>query len=310
MKKLILAIMIMSVIFLTACSETPEPQPMPPETLDEMVEESSWAILSEMDINVYFDEENTQVIITPEETLNEFHFVEIEFRSRPLGGDLEGQYHEWYSATVIESRDELLAGESFVTEWQPSSYQVPTHGIVFWYDAIRKSDGMPALYQRFFAIRQSEYDGSLYLTELSLGWLSSYRTEVTGILQYSGREVVSVYVTAWSLPPLPGETYWRSYWDIGGLSRRMSDNSARRTIEILSTLEATEVLTPFHREGQHADAMFSIEVNYVDGTNERVQTVEGGPHFFRFTNTRGNHGDQGYVIGVSEELNELLWTYF
>ena len=81
---------------------------------------------------------------------------------------------------------------------------------------------------------------------------------------------------------------------------------AAEIFRILSTMPAEEVLTPSHLESQQSDPMFTIFIDYEDGSEETVYSTETGLFFFRYTGTFSDDGDPGYVGGFSEELFDIL----
>ena len=85
---------------------------------------------------------------------------------------------------------------------------------------------------------------------------------------------------------------------------------AQMVHQILSTMDATEVLTPTHVESQQADTMFRIIIQYDDGSFETIYSVWGVGTFYRYTGTYGYHNDPGYVIGMNEDLLAFLIEYF
>jgi len=123
---------------------------------------------------------------------------------------------------------------------------------------------------------------------------ASPRTPVTGILDASGLAWDSIYVTDY----------------FSRATHQLSAEDAEETIRILTTMGAEEVLTPHHREGQHSDPRFTLEIRTGDTLVANILTTESGQHFFRFTGTYSDTGDPGYVIGVSEALGALLASYF
>jgi len=133
--------------------------------------------------------------------------------------------------------------------------------------------------------------------------LRSPRTAVTGLLEYPDHPWTSISVAiaaGWS------EELEALIWD----ERALDHEDAQTVHLILSTMDAMEVLTPFHQEGQHADPMFKILIHTDDETLETIFSVEAGNRFFRFTDTFGSHGDPGYVVGTSDALLDFLTAYF
>jgi hypothetical protein len=100
--------------------------------------------------------------------------------------------------------------------------------------------------------------------------------------------------------------------DEKGITHSLSFEDAQQIHQILSTIDAVEVLTPFHYEGQFSDPMFIILIEYDDyGAGETIYAAETGFGFFRFTETTGDQGDRGYVAGTSEnkDLYDILSSY-
>ncbi|MCL2588582.1 MAG: hypothetical protein FWD84_04140, partial [Oscillospiraceae bacterium] len=144
-----------------------------------------------------------------------------------------------------------------------------------------------------------------FLMEIENRLPSSPRTQVTGLLEDPARSWQSISVTAW--------VELESGWWLGeddAETHVLSPENAERVFEHLRTMDATEVLTPFHYERQSSNAVFTMKIIFADGGTETIHTTEMGHAFFRFTDTRGDHGDPGYVIGISEELFEILSAYF
>ena len=137
------------------------------------------------------------------------------------------------------------------------------------------------------------------------GRLRSPRKTVTGILSESKRAWDSVFVTAW----VDFEDN-RSLRTGEIITHKLNDDDARLVFEILSTMRGTEVLKPFHYESQQSDPKITINIAFSDGGSETILTTETGVYFYRFTDTRGDHGDPGYVYGVSEDLYEFLKGLF
>jgi len=133
----------------------------------------------------------------------------------------------------------------------------------------------------------------------------SPRRTVTGVLEDSAQAWDSISVTSWFQDGQP----FASSAGIESTTHMLNMLDAERAFEILSTIEATEILTPFHSESIQSDRAFILEINFADGGSEIIEEIGGG-FFFRFTDTRGDHGDLGYVFGISEELREILMTYF
>ena len=82
---------------------------------------------------------------------------------------------------------------------------------------------------------------------------------------------------------------------------------------ILSTMDAVEVLHPFHYERMASSPLFILEITFTSGNIEIIYANESGRAFYRFTDTYGRCGCSGYVIGAGEGgevLFEILATYF
>ena len=236
---------------------------------------------------VEFEEENTpRIVIWADVPLRDFYFVEVDFSPEYT--------MEFMFAHIIYPKDELSPDVPFVVTFLNRG-TIPHRGIVFFDEEYQD--------HRFFSIMKSGYDNSLSLLESDSGLLRSTRAAVTGILQNPTRawvEITASNVTGWS-PELEELT-----WD----TQVLNAEDANRVFEILSNMNAFEVLNPFHQEGQHSDPVFAIEITFADGGTESISTTASGVHFFRFTGTFGNHNDPGFVIGQSEALSEILATYF
>jgi len=236
---------------------------------------------------VEFEEENMpRIAIRTDVPLRNFHFVEVDFGPEYT--------MEFMRANIIYSKDRLTPDVPFVVTFLNRG-TLPHRGIVF-FDEEHQD-------YRFFSIMKSGYDDSLFLLEANSGLLRSPRTAVTGILQDPTRawvEITASIVTGWS------HELQELTWD----TQVLNAEDANRVFEILSTMNAFEVLTPFHQEGQHSDPVYAIEITFADGGTESISTTTSGVHFFRFTDTFGNHNDPGYVMGQSETLSEILATFF
>ena len=238
---------------------------------------------------VEFDEvDHPRIVVTTGETVQHFHFVELQW-------EFEGD-ESFVWATILYSLDELRPAQPFVVTWMEWG-TFPHRGISF-----EDEDGMIWI----FAIQSSGYDGTLFLVDLEeIAILRSPRTAVTGILEDPEQDWTSISVTAWLEPD-----QWPGEGGAEGTTHTLSTEDAASAFEILSTMAATEVLTPFHMESQQSDPMFRLEITFADGSTETIHTTEAGIWFFRFTDTYGVHNDPGYVFGESEALFEILMAYF
>jgi len=119
----------------------------------------------------------------------------------------------------------------------------------------------------------------------------SPRSPVTGLLTEPDRPWSAIYVL-----------------DSQGKVYRLNPEDAQKVHQILSTMEAVEVLTPYHYEGQFSSPMFVILIEYAGEARlaESIYATETGISYFRYTDTVGNHGDLGYVRGISETLFDIL----
>ncbi len=61
---------------------------------------------------------------------------------------------------------------------------------------------------------------------------------------------------------------------------------------------------PQHEQGLHADPVYSLAITYHNGDMESITTQEGGKRIYRRLNTKGDHGDSGYISAYNEELFE------
>lgn len=235
--------------------------------------------------------EYPRIIITTDIPILGFRFVELN--ALAIGED-----DALASPTVLYYQEQLQPGTPFVTMWRPQEV-IPQRGILFTDEENQ---------QRLFAIHQSDSDSTPFLWEFEIAALEyielSPRTDVIGILETSEHSWIEIIVFTdlhWS------EELEESVWTE---PQTLSQESAERVYEILSTMEAIEVLTPFHNESQRGDSMFRISIVYASGEIEDIFSTEIGTHFFRLTGTHGSHGDPGFIIGMSETLFEILTAYF
>jgi|GEM_PF-6648939 len=130
----------------------------------------------------------------------------------------------------------------------------------------------------------------------------SPRTDVVGILEAT--QLDFVMITAYSSP------YWSEELEelVWGDSVNLNKEDAQKLYDILSTMDAVEVLTPTHFESWQADVSLKITIHYSDDSTVDVLLSQGS--FIRFTNTFGSHNDPGFVFGQNEELLELLLSKF
>jgi len=219
------------------------------------------------------EEAYTRIVITTEVPLRDFHFVEVDLYF------LEQTEFMW--AAILYSMDELTPETPFVASFLEQG-TLPHRGIVFFDETFG--------WYRFFSINVSGYDGSIGLVEAENGLLRSPRTAVTGILADPNRAFTTIYV--------------QEGWD--GARHPLSAADAAEAHHLLTTMDATEVLTPFHYEGQHATAMFTLFLYYGTTHIETIYSTDSGQFFFRFTDTHGNDGDPGYVGGFNEALYAIL----
>ena len=237
---------------------------------------------------IEFDEGgHPRIILSTDVPLFHFQFIELQWHQEQ---DLT---FPW--ATAIYSMEVFSPEQPFVVSWMEWG-NFPHRGIHF-----LDEYGV----EWVFAIQKSGYDGTLILVELENVMHRSPRTAVTGILEDPARDWSSISVTAW----LEADQW---FGDDGteGTTHVLTHEDAARTFEILSTMAAVEVLTPFHMEGQHSSPMFLLEITFAEGPPETIYTTEMGSWFFRFSGTFGNHGDQGYILGESMELYRILMAYF
>ena len=219
------------------------------------------------------EEAYTRIVLTTEIPIRTFHFVEVELDFN------EGAEFMW--ATILYSMDDLTPETPFVASFMPLG-TLPHRGIVFFDEAYG--------WYRFFSINVSGYDGAIHLIEAESGLLRSPRTAVTGLLADPDRAWTAIYVQAG--------------WD--GLPHPLNAADAAEVHQLLATMDAVEVLTPFHYEGQHSTALFTLFFYYGPTRTEVIHSTDSGQFFFRFTGTYSDHGDPGYVGGFNEALYTLL----
>jgi len=283
---------------------TPTPEPTPELTgtasANVQVHLATDELLSQFESYhefIEFDEPGYQrIVITTDAPLRHLTFVELRPAEPWPETDREGipPYEVWNPMYWIE---EFTPEKPFVVTWMALCSGVAHRGIHFMSEDSTEWQGL--------AIRKSGYDGSPSLSEFDFRSPTSPRANVTGILENPAREWQSISVTAW----IDLESGWWLLED-DTETHMLSPEDAKRVFELLRTMNATEVLTPFHNERQSSSAMFTMEITYADGGTETIYTTEMGTWFFRFTDTLGDHGDPGYVVGISEELFEILSAYF
>ena len=227
------------------------------------------------------------IVITTEAPVSEFSFVELAEEDQEWG------VFEW--AEILHALDVLTPEVPFVVTWQALCWTA-NRGIVFFDEEYQQ--------ERFFEIIASGYDGALQLVEREWRILRSLRTPVSGIPENPE--------APWTEITVSGGLSWDEALEavVWSETHTLSYADAKEVLRILSTMDATEVLSPFHYEGQHAAPLFQIVILYGDETVETISSVETSSWFFRFTGTFGSHGDPGYVVGMSEALFELLAAYF
>ncbi|MCL2588016.1 MAG: hypothetical protein FWD84_01260 [Oscillospiraceae bacterium] len=233
-----------------------------------------------------------RVVITTERTLNSITILELHPSDLALY-EWEEPHLEPFEVAHLHWFEWLTPEKPLVLTFMPQCL-IPLVGISFGYGEVWPDAGTGE-----FAIAISGEDGSLSLREFAHRLARSPRTAVTGLLaapDLAWTEITVSHNIGWS------EELWEIIWDTNTLGSEEAD----RVFEILSTMNAEEVLTPFHYERMSADPMFIIEIRYGDEVIEMIFSSEGGPAFFRWTDTRGDHGDPGYVIGFSEELLSIL----
>jgi len=271
-------------------------QYVPDAVWDQFEDQPDFADLSQFDsyheLVTNYDSPYVRVVITTEQPLSQFRFVEVA----QMGDDT----WEALEMTILYSLDELTPEVPFVAQVAFLCF-TSNRGIIFWDEAYGRD--------RFFVIHSSGYDGTLMLFEEEESeerWIfvRSPRTAVTGLLADPNR--------AWTDIIVSGDPGWDEVrQELVWTDIRVSQENAQTIHNILTTMDTMEVLTPFHNEGQHADSLFRILIQYGDETLETIYAgIGGGPFSFRFTDTFGNHGDPGYVTGRSDALLALLESYF
>ena len=130
----------------------------------------------------------------------------------------------------------------------------------------------------------------------------SPRSNVVGILEAT--QLDFVMIVAYSNPS------WSEELEdlVWGESVNLNKEDAQKFYDILSTMDAVEVLTPTHLESWQADVSSKILVHYGDGSTVDVLLSQGS--FIRFTDTFGSSNDPGFIFGQNEELLELLLSKF
>ncbi|MCL2368252.1 MAG: hypothetical protein FWC72_04585 [Oscillospiraceae bacterium] len=326
MKKIfaLLLTMLLFTVALSACdaAETPETPPPPPPAETEMptptpeetpelpqspppvegVTSANVQVhyadalfdLSQFDVYHAFTDPNTpeeqRIAITTDTPIYGFHFVELGEDEVDWG---DGELHLFEHATVLHSVETLTPDIPFVINWL-SQGTTAHRGIVFWGEDIPET---------FFSIQQSGYDGAVFLSEIEWRSLRSPRTAVTGILEDPSRTPAEITVSlnvGWS------EEREELIWE----TRTLSGEDVAQAFEILTTIDAIEILTPFHNESQQADPVFQLHIAFADGSTDLIIAAGANNNFLRFTGTFGSHGDPGYVRGTSDALYAILAAYF
>ncbi|MCL2828590.1 MAG: hypothetical protein FWD99_07640 [Oscillospiraceae bacterium] len=215
-----------------------------------------------------------RIAITTETRILDFSFVELKF-------------DESSSSAIpfsLHYQEQLQPETPFVVTWAHQG-TTPHRGILFTDEENQ---------QRLFSIRQSDDGGTLVLDEIEIHAPTALPgTATTGIL-------------------IDPERVWESITVSSGFSddpHVLSAEAALQVFEILSTMEAEELLEPYPNQSQQSEPLFVISITFVDGGTEEILSTETGLDFFRFTGTYGPHGDRGYVGGESGVLFEILMAY-
>ena len=235
--------------------------------------------------------EDLRVVITTELPIYDFHFVELGYTEFDAE---DGESDIFKHATILYSLEELSPETPFVVNIEFLCWN-SNRGIVF-----RDAD----FTEYIFEIVSSGYDGAVMLLELEWHFLRSPRTAVTGLIEDQNRAWTEITVSqnvGWSAET--ESILWETY--------TLNQADAEALMEMLSQMDAVEILTPFYRESQQADPFFKIEITYADGDADIIFNIEENSNFFRFTGTFGSHGDPGYVIALQiESLFAFLLEQF
>ncbi|MCL2547207.1 MAG: hypothetical protein FWE06_08495 [Oscillospiraceae bacterium] len=250
---------------------------------------------------IEFDEPGYPLIlITTSQSLIDFRFVELSWRdaSDAFYGD---DHAEFLDATILWSVDELTYDTPLLVTWRDRPEKRAHRGIIF---RIPNDDPFRPYRDIFYSITRDS-DGTLTLVEEEdSGTIAifSKRTQVAGVLEPATSTFQSISVTV---------TEQFMHLEEGAVMPPMVSYNAARAFEILSIVPATEVLHPFHYERINAPGtLFSIDILYVDGSNQRVYVSWATPTIFRYTGTYGSSGDGGYVSAAAPELLEMIGRYF
>jgi len=232
------------------------------------------------------DPDGVRVVITTEVSIEHFRFSELRLPRFGLSEWDPPHLTEVYEVWDLYWLDELTPEQPLVVTLMLQCL-IPVRGIAF-----ASAVDAPDMYyvDLYFAIGISGYDGSLSLREFASRLPSSPRAAVTGLLAEPERVWTGIYVTR----------------EVEAYAYQLHVEAAVEVHEILTTMEAEEVLTPFHYERQSSTPKFIIEIRYGDEVIETILTTEGGMNFFRWSGTYGDHGDPGFVWGFSEELFAIL----
>ena len=313
MKKVIIALLILSLLvgMFAACAETLEPEApdtaAPPRTLEpeeniEPEEEDGWSrVASEWGgfrISIpstwEFDEFDVGGGTPDSHSIISGDGIEMMISGSPIADP----YMVINEFPVQEKFpfDDGHVGYMLENAGQITWFRIDhgRHVISLWHDGDRSlfTDN-EQLILRIVSSLERDTDGDL----------ASPRTQVTGLLE-NGRAVAAISVTLW----IDLET---GQWLVEDKPiQSLTTEDIARVFEILTTMDAIEVLTPFHYERQSSEPIFTLEIVFADGSIENVFTTEAGA-FFVLTDTFGDHGDPGYIMGgFHEELSEILVSYF
>ena len=241
--------------------------------------------------------ESNRIIITTDTLIFNFMFVALDYYKTDRGS---GEVSIFEHATVLYSAEKLDSETAFITNLTVNPELSLHRGIVF-------MDNNS--YHHFFSILQ-DYESGIYLSEIENRRLRSPRTAISGILGESEYSWETITVTAWRDP----ETR-EKLAEGEGVSYVLRNEDAEKVFELLSTMDAVEILTPFHHERRASSSLLTIATTFVNGDVQIIHTNEDGRSFFRFTNTYGACGCPGYVFGSRdgggcENLFMILVAYF
>jgi beta-lactamase regulating signal transducer with metallopeptidase domain len=90
----------------------------------------------------------------------------------------------------------------------------------------------------------------------------------------------------------------------------LNTDDIQALFSILEECEVSATPYPEHLQAQVSDPMYTITVNFKDGTGDTIYSTETGKYYYRFLDTYGDQGDQGYLSVYSQEIYDLIIRFF